>query len=189
MLRSFPGLRDFHQELSLEKKADWICLPFNHQFYRQKWTQLINYLSQRAEIWYASYWWPWLRTQQISLISLQQFFFSILGLSWYSSVKMASLRWTNLCFCSVPCRDGKAIKTAWKKPVFIAGFYWFFSKNFWKKPVFIGFFQNFVFFAFVCYFRISFFLFILLYSIISYLFPFHLPYNQVRHMLIPTMKW
>ena len=81
MLRSFPGLRDFHQELSLEKKADWICLPFNHQFYRQKWTQLINYLSQRAEIWYASYWWPWLRTQQISLISLQQFFFSILGLS------------------------------------------------------------------------------------------------------------
>ena len=86
-------------------------------------------------------------------------------------------------------RDGTAIKTAWKKPVFIAGFYWFFSKKFWKKPVFIGFFQNFGFFVFVCYLRISFFLFILLYSIISYLLPFHLSCNQVRHMLIPTIKW
>ena len=54
-------------------------------------------------------------------------------------------------------RDGKAIKTTWKKPVFIAGFYWFFSKNFWKKPVFIFFFKNLFFFTFVCYFRISFF--------------------------------
>ena len=87
----------------------------------------------------------------------------------------------------VSIRECKAIKTAWKKPVFIAGFYWFFSKNFWKKPVFIGFFQNFGFFAIVCYFKMSFFLFILLYTIISYLFSFHLPYNQVRNMLIPTI--
>ena len=67
LLCSFPGLRDFHQESSLKKKADWICLLFNHQFYSRKWTQLINYLSQRAKIWYASYWWLWLQTQQISI--------------------------------------------------------------------------------------------------------------------------
>ena len=38
-------------------------------------------------------------------------------------------------------RECKRIKTAWKKPVFIAGFYWFFSKKFWKKPTKVVFFK------------------------------------------------
>jgi len=40
-----------------------------------------------------------------------------------------------------PSRECKRIKTAWKKPVFIAGFYWFFSKKFWKKPTKVVFFK------------------------------------------------
>ena len=38
-------------------------------------------------------------------------------------------------------RECKRIKTAWKKTVFIAGFYWFFSKKFWKKPTKVVFFK------------------------------------------------